>query len=568
MSLVQKKSTSVLLLALCTLLVYSNIFHHPFLWDDNMLILQNALIQNVRHFPDLFRAEFFTKTLEESDFSDGGYYRPIISLSFMLDYSLWKENPFGYHLTNVLFHLLNVLLVYTVGQRLFGRRRSAFLGALLFAIHPIQTEAVSFIPSRVDLIGVFFYLASWLLFDRWIRFRRRSDLAASLVLFLAALLSKEMTVTLPLFLFCYAFTFVRESRRRALYAALSFWALLTLYFLVRNRYFPLTQEPLWGYLPRLPSALVSSGMLVLSYLRLLVFPHPLHLERSHNLLPGFFEPQALLFPIGVVACAGALWRFRQRKAERFLFVSFFVTLLPVLNIVPIYPSMAEHYLYLPSVGFFLLAAGVAEEKWSSVRTGALRKGMVVAGALLLVAYGARTLWRNRDYADELSLFEKTRRYTPESFLVNSDLGALYLARHRPQEAIPLLEKANRIAPKRAGVLANMGMAYRDLGEYDKAISYYLKAIEAEPSAAFYNSLGVCYGMFGKKEEAEKAFRQAIVLKPGAAEAYYNLGKLYWDQKRWSDVEALWRKGLEKDPNHPLLKEWFEKLKQAKTVGQK
>ena len=96
----------------------------------------------------------------------------------------------------------------------------------------------------------------------------------------------------------------------------------------------------------------------------------------------------------------------------------------------------------------------------------------------------------------------------------------------------------------------------------------MKAIRLEPKAAFYNSLGICYGLYGKMGEAEQAFRAAIALDPEAAETYYNLGKLYWDQKRWSEVEVVWRRGLEKDPKHPLLREWLEKLEKAKGTLQK
>ena len=109
----------------------------------------------------------------------------------MADYALWKENPFGYHLTNFLIHLLNVFLVYALGGIVWkGNRRAAFLTALLFGIHPIQTEAVSYTPSRVDLIGTFFYSGAWILFDRSVRSRSRLRLAGALALFSLSLLSK------------------------------------------------------------------------------------------------------------------------------------------------------------------------------------------------------------------------------------------------------------------------------------------------------------------------------------------------------------------------------------------
>ena len=570
MSFLDKRSRAVvLLLVLCTLSVYANTFRNPFLWDDNLLILQNELIHDARHLPDLFTTEFFSKSVRESDFSDGGYYRPLVSLSFMADYALWKENPFGYHLTNFIFHLLNVFLVYLLGKVLWGKRTTpAFFGALLFAIHPIQTEAVSFIPSRVDLIATFFYLGAWVLFDQAVRRQSVKRLSGSLVLFVFSLLSKEMSVTLPILLSLYGLVFDGQDRKRAFSFTIPFWVLLLNYLLLRNFVFPLTEKPFWGYFPRLPWALVSSGTLLFSYVWLLIFPHPLHVERTHRVVETVWSLQGLVFLVLVAVLCAGFWSLRRRKEERFLLSIFLCSVLPVLNIVPIYPSMAEHYLYLPSIPFFLLVAEGFDRKRGIFPEGPVKKGCALLGCLVLIGYGTRTILRNQDYADEISFFEETRRYTPQSSLIHGNLGALYLARGRPAEAIPELQRALQIDPNLPKTLANLGMAYRDLGDYEKAIVQFLKAIEMEPQATFYNSLGVCYGMHGKAEEAEDAFQKAISLDPDFAGAYYNLGKLYWDQQKWSEVDAVWRKGLEKDPKHPFLREWLERLQKTKEVQQK
>ena len=351
-----------------------------------------------------------------------------------------------------------------------------------------------------------------------------------------------------------------KNRKRAFLYTIPFWALLLGYLLFRSFYFPLAEKPLWHYATRLPLVLVSSGTLIFSYLWLLIFPHPLHVERIHRLAKDVWSPQGLVFLILIGVLVVSFWALRRQREARFLLTAFFVSLLPVLNLVPIYPSMAEHYLYLPSIAIFLLVGRLLDQKWG--------RACLLLSCLLFVGYGTRTILRNQDYSDETLFFEKTKRYAPQSFIVHTDLGALYLARGRLVEAMSELKRALEIDPNRSGTLANLGAAYRGVGEYEKAITQYLKAIQVEPKAAFYNSLGVCYGMYGKTEEAEKTFQKAIALEPDAAEAYYNLGKLYWDQKRWSEVETIWRRGLEKDPKHPFLREWLEKFEKEKEKRQK
>ncbi len=546
----------LLILALCALAVYANIFRNPFLWDDHLFILKNPLIQDVRNLPRLFTHAFFL----DPDTHQGEYYRPFITLSFMSDYFVWKQAPFGYHLTNFIFHLLNTFLVYALGRIFLGRQRPAFWAALMFAIHPIQTEAVTYIPSRVDLIGTFFYLSSWLFFDRAVRVSSRSRLVVSVVLFCCALLSKEMTTTLPIILLCYSLTFSADQRRRAFIYTTPFWLLIFAYLAVRMFFIPFTHHSPGSLLSNLLWVLISSGWLVFSYLWLLIYPHPLYMERVYHLVRSFADVRWILFPVLAGLLGIAFWKLRGKKMEQFLLAAGLLALLPVLNIVPIYPSMAEHYLYIPSVAFFILAAGLFDEGWMRLKEGAGKKSVAAIGIFLFICYGARTVARNHDYRDETAFLEQTKRCAPWSPIVHNNLGGIYLLQGRTQEGLRELEQALALDPGNGLAWFNLGAAYCSAGMYDRALSCYQRSVERVPRSRSYNQMGILYGMQRRFPEAEEAFRQALSQDPDFADAYYNLGKVYWDQQRWAEVEDIWTQGLAKDPRHPAMKEWLERLR--------
>ena len=546
--------------------LYANVLPNPFVWDDNIFIVQNQFIRHWKNLPLLFKSDFFGKSPEEASFSKGGggYYRPIVMVLYTLEYHLWGDHPFGYHLVSILLHLLNVFLVYRLLQRLFQNGKVSFLGALLFASHPLHTEAISYLPSRGDLLGAFFCLTSLLLY----RSHKQILRGSSLLLFAMALLSKESAVIFPALLLVMDLSEPDGKGWKEKTASFPYMGFVFLYVAVRLFFFPFRANPWIEGDPGFFLRTLSSGKVMLSYLALLLFPYPLHLERTAPFQTTFWDFGTLLFILaatGVVLLGRVFW-----KKNRSLFFGtawFFIALAPVVNILSIHPSMAEHYLYFPSIGVFMVAAFCFYQFFTGVEKKADRRILLTLGYALLSFWGFVIIQRNRDYSDEMKLFAQTAIQSPQSPLMHNNLGSVYMYRGFVEEAAREFERSLSLKPDQAIVWGNLGTVYKQKKEYEKAIQLFKKALEYnEEDAVIWNKLGIAYAESGSAE-AEKAFLQAIHRNPGFADAYFNLGSYYWKKGEFKKAALEWEKGLKKAPDHPLLNMWLslskEKLSKEK-----
>lgn len=549
---------SLLLLFLIVFVLYANILPNPFVWDDNIFILQNKFIRDWKNIPLLFQSDFFSKSPGEAQFLKGGYYRPLVMLFYTFEFSLWGERPLFYHLVSILLHCTNVFLVYFLIQRLLQNRKISFLGALLFAAHPLHTETISYLPSRGDLFAALFSLAALLSFSSSRRFLE----GASTLFFALALLSKESAVILPLVLFIFSKCFPGDKKRERRVFCL-YGLILLGYGIARLFLFPIPLKTWFAGNVGLIFRILSLGKLILSYFSLLIFPYPLYLERLAPVQRGFWDLGTLGFAAVV---GGAFWVgkkfWRENKPLCFAWLWFFVTLLPVSNIVPLHPPMAEHYLYFPSVGLFGVIAFLIYQFFIGIRSRRDRKILLSIGSLVMIFYGFMIIDRNRDYSDELRLFTQTAIHSPQSPLIHNNLGSIYVSRGLVEQAEAEFKKSLSLNPEQPEALANLGTVYRQKKSYEEAISFFLKALELdEESAAIWNKIGIAYAESGKEDQAVEAFLQAIRKDPLMAEAYFNVGSYYWRKGEFQKTLFFWEEGLKKDPNHAVLKEWLSLLKE-------
>ena len=192
----------ILVLILAGIAAYLTSFQNNFVWDDIGLISINPYIKNWKHIGDIFTSFLHHKTGE-----GGTFYRPIVSLSFLIDYSIWKGNPVGYHLTNLMFHIVNAILLYKIIFTLFKEEKTALFTSLLFVVHPIHTEAVTYISGRADPIAALFLLSSLLLFITCGNQNKFKDMFFAAVFYILALLTKEYAVIFILLLAAYGLCF-------------------------------------------------------------------------------------------------------------------------------------------------------------------------------------------------------------------------------------------------------------------------------------------------------------------------------------------------------------------------
>ncbi len=345
-------------IAVLILIAYSNTFKADFHFDDNPSIVENTGIKQVTwdNFVGMFSGT-----------------RPVINLSLMLNYQLSRLNVFGWHIFNIVFHIFNSFFVFLlILQTLklpaladrYGYRatRMALFGALLFALHPIQTESVTYIISRTELLASFFYLATFLLFIKGATTRKFAYHVGAFFTALLAMGSKEWSVTLPATLLLYDILFLSNgsiktalTRWNAHLLVAASWGLL-IYTMSTTKMsgagfgvVGTNNITSWNYL-------LSSSKVLWTYLRLLILPINQNLDYSYSWSKSLFEFPTLLAVIGhLCVVAAAFWLYSRKKWTLIPFGAawFYITLSPTQSFVPILDIIFEHRVYLPSIGFFI-----------------------------------------------------------------------------------------------------------------------------------------------------------------------------------------------------------------------
>jgi len=343
----------IVTIIILTLSAYSFAVHDSFkTMDDFGSIIDNEMIKNFSYIDDIFKSSFFGKK---------AYYRPLVQISFMLEYHLFGLNPFWYYLDNIFIHIVTAMLLFFVIKRMFDRQVPAFFVALLFAIHPIQWEAVSNIPGRAILLCGFFIIKSFHFFI--ISERKPSSYYTSILFFSIALLCKESAVVFPVLLLSYRLLLKsEEGLKRNIIKVLPFFCLNGVYLIIRRSlgitklfYWNSIAESFFGFLTFLRS--------VITHLRLFILPVDLHFDRSAPLFTSLFDLGLIFTVIFFASIITALYKFRSKISRSVMFfISWFcIEMISVSQIVvtigvqPGRISTADHFVYLASIGIFALA---------------------------------------------------------------------------------------------------------------------------------------------------------------------------------------------------------------------
>ncbi|MFQ5736910.1 MAG: glycosyltransferase family 39 protein [Thermodesulfobacteriota bacterium] len=416
-------------LFLVAFLIYLKTTGYAFIpiWDDREYVLNNIYIrglnlENLRY--------IFTRPIL-------GNYAPLHILSYSLDYAVWGLDPRGYHLGNVILHGLNSMLAYALIRKVTGNARSSFLAALIFAVHPLNVENVAWVSERKTLLTAFFSFTAIIFYTRFSDGRRAADYLLSAAFFLLAILSKPLTVTLPLVLLAYEF-FVKGRRGRALLYPV-----------------PLFLLSLFGAATTLASHLghteTERGIMTLStlfgtiyptmltifwkYLRLMVWPLGLSGFYDTTLYHSFLSPPAAAALLGLAALfIAVLWK--GGAQTRFWFLWFWLWLLPVSNLIPIPVYYADRYMYLPAIAFFVLIGSLTVRAARAMEGGyGVRRYLpyavftVIFAFYASVAFNRTAVWRN-----ELAFWKDTARKSPALFKPRLNLGQAYEAEGMLDEA--------------------------------------------------------------------------------------------------------------------------------------
>jgi len=621
-----------LLIAVISTAVYANSFHNSFHFDDQHYIVENPYIQDLSNIPSFFLSP------QHSSFEKvfTSHYRPLLVTSYAVNYAIGGLNPAGYHIVNLLFHTGSAFLLYLILQavllknsqpeivsgslvkefpnQLRDDRNSSFVlsiaAALVFSVHPFNSEVVNYITARSSVMCSFFYLLSFYL---WIKFRaesfehksggisRFSYYIASIPAFILAMLTKEIAITLPVVLFIYDFYFkerltgsnMHNSSFFIRFHPARFIAYLPHIFLIIIPYL-IYRISVYGYIAGSGSRsyltnLMAQPKVLLKYIQLLFVPAGLTIEHDIGMSGSVYDVWVILswVSILIILCAAYLLfkRGNEWKLLSFFILWFFITLLPT-TLIPLNAVLQENRGY---IGGIVLAvfAGVLISRFK-------RKIWLPALTVLIMVFSIITVQRNLVWSNDLSLwndavgksplsarahdnlglawmgmkkydraleeFDKTLKINPQYYLAWYNTGVAYQFQGDLEKAKHAYEESLRINPVYFRSWYNVGIVYKRLGDLDLSVKAYDKAIALDPRHPFvYNNLGVALIEKGDYKRAEGVLKTAVSINPGYEKAYYNLGNIYFRDKDYPKAVEAYMAAVRIRPDY---KEANEMLKEA------
>ncbi|MFA5059671.1 MAG: tetratricopeptide repeat protein [Candidatus Omnitrophota bacterium] len=575
-----KTSRHVVILIALIVAVYANSLGNGFVWDDFLVIAGNNFVKSWSNFPLIFSRDYLTSPDEVSYlgqcFSGAGEatYRPVVTISYFVDYFLFGRNPFGYHLVNLLFHIFNSVLAYFLARMILKDARGAFFAALFFGLHPIQTEAVNNISFREDLFVFFFGISAFILFIKAKACsldRKRLMLLFSNLLFFLALFSKEMAVTFPILFLLYDYCFCREEIKGGFWRHiksyyLAYGVVLLFFLWIWAFVMPSENKPLIYFGQTAWSNFLTMAKVFGIYVFWMFIP-----VNIHGTVPDFSIAEFSLWSIEVIAAIMALLflmycvaRFWQRhRVVSFGILWFFIALFPVANIFPIQNIIACRYLYFPSFGFFLIFAyGLRQLTSLKVRyitVGFPRRIEILILVGVMIVYGIVTPLRNSAWRNNDTFYEDIYSYYPQKEWIHRSLAGSFIRKGMIEEAILEFKIAGILDPKNSETSGFLARLYLRQGKINEAIHELRKTIALDESNVFArNALCGLHGAEGDCRKAIACFEDLIVKSPEFLDGHYNLGIAYQhcgeDQKAKKAFEEL----LRRDPKYPNI---WQKLRE-------
>ena len=528
--------------------VYWQVRHFEFVnYDDNLNVRDNAHVQRGLTIDSVVWA--FTTT--EVD-----YWRPLTWLTHLLDWQIYGRNAGGHHLTNVILHLVNTLLLLVVMQRMTGDVWRSALVAGLFALHPLHVGSVAWVTERKDVLSGLFWMLTMLAYARYAERRSLERYLQVLLFFALGLMAKPMIVTLPFVLLLLdVWPLKRMERGDSRPAQLVLEKLPLLAMGIASVAITFANVQQAGQLAGeqeipLPSRVANVLVSYARYVGKTVWPVSL----------SVYYPLPQQWPIPVVVAAGLFLAvvsvvvFRERHRRPYLLVGwlwYLGTLVPVIGLVQgrNHEAMGDRYMYLPLIGLSVMAAWSVSDR---ILEPHARKVTAAAVAAALLGVCAVASWfQVRYWKDSETLFRHALDVTRDNWMAHNNLGATLVSLGRVQEAKEHYEQSLRINPKNAEAHYNLGIVLGEAGRIPEAIEHLEQALRMNPdSAEAHYNLGVTLQQAGKIDDAIGHYEQALRVKPDYAEAHLNLGVALEKLGKPADAIRHYEEVLRLRPGYP------------------
>ena len=598
----QRPWIALIFVAAVTFVLYCGTLSFEFVWDDGDQIINNPLIRSWYSIPRIFGSDLWFHTIHNQV-----YYRPLFLVWEILNLKLFGANPWGWHLTTILLHVLASCAVYWLGRTLKLDHWTSALAALIFGVHPIHVECASWISASSDSMVALLYM---LAFVSYLKYRdlqtgkRRLRQIFSIILLACALFTKEMAITFVLLVGVYewmdrshapALLFSRI--RISVTAALPYAIITVGYFFVRRM--ALHGSATFDRAHTNVDVILTLPLILFTYLKLLLVPKGLTVAYYIPYVTSASLRNFALPALALLTVSGIVWLWSRRRPDLkigFLVAWLVLGLIPVLYLRTFAPGteVRDRYIYLPSVGFaLLLAIAIRSIRLRSRVTnqpvqiamtavfgiaffvGSLSQQVYWANDFLLF-YRACSLYphnsesmainladaliKKREYGRAIPILKQVVHENPDSGTPHAVLAQAYLRVGQPLDARTELEEALRIAPELLSALkgrTDVANVYGELGDYQKAISLYEQVLQQEPD--FYDALyngGLTYFLMGNNDRAEKLLSRAIQVAPGLDAPVFYLGRVYLRKARPELAEACFKQTLEINPKGYGLHYWL------------
>ena len=528
---------------LAILAVYWPVYNYEFvIYDDHVYVTNNTNIQSGLNWKSVYWA--FTTGYASN-------WHPVTWLSHTLDYQLFGSWAGGHHLVNVLFHILNTIILFYVLMRMTGAIWPSAFVAAVFALHPLHVESVAWVAERKDVLSTFFWLLTMWAYVHYVENPRLKWYLAAIILFVLGLMSKPMLVTVPFVLLLLDFwPLGRKISWRLLIEKIPFFICsivsCVITFLAQQSSGATVNIKALGLAIRVDNAIVSC----LTYITKMIWPRRLAVFYPHpgggSSISGVIICVFLLVLISI--CFISLARRYRFLAVGWLW--YLGTLVPIIGLVQVgAQAMADRYTYMTLTGLFIIIAWSAKEfvpKWHHRNTILALLAVATLAALVLTSWRQLRYWKNT-----LTLFEHTLQITEKNYMTLSNYANYLIGLGRFDEAIERSNESLEIAPNYADAHNNLGLALMNSGKVSAAIEQFGLAVKYKPDfTSAYNNLAIALYKQGRNEDAINYFERVLKVEPDFAEGRLNLGCALLQASRTQQAIEQFRLVVKSKPDFP------------------
>ncbi len=529
-----------------TAVAFSNSVNSEFInLDDPQYVAQNEQVKELSF--DNIR-EIFTSYTH-------GHYQPLSVLTYAVDHALYGMSATGFRLTNILLHLVSVLLVFYFLKRITGKHWIAAIITLLFAVHPMRVESVVWISERKDVLYAIFYLAALLFYLNYLDGKNpKRNYLLTLFFFILSLFAKSMAVTLPLVLLLLDWHRQRTWRIGWITEKLPFLALSVVFGLIviqSQAASGLIEESAASY-TFFDKIILSLNAAVIYIYKTLIPSGTLFMTDYPDKVNGHLPYLYYLSPLVLAAIVLLIVQFKKFQKELlFGLLFYFLTISVVLQVIPVSGYLWDHYTYIPSIGILFIIGQffryLDENRFSFSKR--LRLPFLGLIGLLAIVSIVTTWNRNQVWQNSGKLFSEVIRLQPENESAYYNRGLFYLEKDNYSKAQDDFSKAVSLRPEQPDYYLRRGIARRSLGQRRAALEDFSRSIEINPSVKAYIERGTLKANAGYHQRAIKDFREAIDLNPASDKAWNNLGLSYGKSGQYQKALEALNKAIDLNPQN-------------------